>query len=78
MDMIPEDMKKPAVAAAAGAAGALVLALFAPAAVLLGVGAATVAGVYLYDKHKDKDGKDGSNEDDPIDVESMDIKKETK
>ena len=46
MDDIPKSVKY----AATGAAAALVLAMFTPAAVLLGLEAAVVAGVYIYRK----------------------------
>lgn len=45
---IKEEIKKPEVAAAAGAVSALVVATAVPAALLLTAGALTVGGVYLY------------------------------
>lgn len=45
---IKEEIKKPEVAAAAGAISALVVATAVPAALLLTAGALTVGGVYLY------------------------------
>ena len=55
---IADELKKPEVAAATGAAGALVAAIFVPAAALLAAGAATVAGVYWYNRKHRKAAKD--------------------
>ena len=57
---ISKELKDPSVAAAAGAAAALVVAMFVPAALILGAGAATVGGVYLYNSRfaKPKAAKD--------------------
>lgn len=57
---VMKELKKPEVAAAAGAVGALVVAMFVPAALLLAAGAATAGGVYLYNNGfaRPKDAKD--------------------
>ena len=57
---IAKELKDPSVAAAAGAAAALVAAMFVPAALILGAGAATVGGIYLYNSRfaKPKAAKD--------------------
>ena len=71
---IPDDMKTPAVAMAAGAAGALVVGIFAPPALLLGVGAAAAAGVCLYNHFSGKkDSKDEAGGE-TIDVPPEDVK----
>lgn len=44
---IPKELKNPAIAAGAGAAVALVVATFVPAALILSLGAVTAGGVYL-------------------------------
>jgi len=51
---------KPTYAAAAGAAAALVMAMFTPAAVILGIGGAVAAGTYLWKKSGDKTRQDGA------------------
>ena len=51
---------KPTYAAAAGATAALVMAMFTPAAVILGIGGAVAAGTYLWKKSGDKDRQDGA------------------
>ncbi len=48
MKIDTEKVKKPAAYAAAGAGVALVAAMVVPAAMLLGLGAATVGAAYLY------------------------------
>jgi len=45
---IAEELKKPEVAAAAGAIGGLLAATVVPPTVILVLGAATASGVYLY------------------------------
>lgn len=53
LDDMPQNAKY-ALAAAAGAAVALVMAMFTPAAVLLALECAAGAAVYLYQKHRTK------------------------
>lgn len=62
-----DKLRKPGVAAAAGATGALVMAMFTPAAVLLGLGAAAAAGVYYYNRKSRKKDEKGET----IDVEPI-------
>lgn len=49
-DTTKDWFSKPTNAAAAGAAAALVLAMFTPAALILGVGGAVAAGAYIWKK----------------------------
>lgn len=65
-DGIPQSVKDGAI----GAAAALVLALFTPAGVLLGIEAAVVAGVYFYRRKRESDANA------PIDVPTTDGNKE--
>lgn len=52
-DTIQNWLNKPANAAIAGAAAALVMSMFTPAVVILGVGGAAAAGTYMWKKHSD-------------------------
>ena len=68
LEGVPQNMKY-GMAAAAGAAIALVMALFTPAAVLLALECAAGVAVYLYQSHyaktrgrKDRDGNGGACE----------------
>lgn len=56
-----DDDRRMAKAACIGAAGALVLAMFTPAAVLLGAGLVAAGGVYAYRRYTAEcGGKDGT------------------
>lgn len=68
---IAEELKKPEVAAAAGAIGGLLAATVVPPTVILVLGAATASGVYLYNWHRGKKpdaAKGNGGEDEVVDI----------
>jgi hypothetical protein len=77
---IPEEVKRPEVAAGIGAATALVAALVVPAAAILSVAAITAIGFYgykLYEGRKAKE-QDGTGQEKTITQEEVGNGKEAK
>jgi hypothetical protein len=72
---VMKELEKPEMAAAAGAVGALIVAMFVPAALILGAGAATVGGMYLYNK---KFAQPKAAKDEVIDATPVSVNKEEK
>lgn len=76
---IAEELKKPEVAAVAGAVGGLLAATVVPPTVILVLGAATACGAYLYNRKygKKPDAARGSGgESEAADIAPQDIGKE--